>query len=289
MPDNVPPRPRNEWQQARLAQLVEAVVPPSNNAFPEDEDELPLPSENLFDEDYHPPEPEGRKPRWPELELIPIRQKRRVDQPRFKIEYDNLNDIRMRLINSIVYVGGGAYYVTDVTTYKKEYWLILRDDKGKRWSVPYGATAEINLRTPEPRYLQVKTTPMFFIRTPAREQSQGLSGRNVMVKPVGTAKDYQRWHELTDILTGLSSCDPDPWSELYADLMVKKRLFPSIRLSNHVAFYLDHQDKLLAEYKGRYLGEVQDDTIHVDARDYARPWIARDVSEIGCTPVLRKE
>jgi hypothetical protein len=81
-------------------------------------------------------------------------------------------------------------------------------------------------------------------------------------------------------MSGISN-DILPWSWNYTDLM-KRGFLPAMRLSKSIAVYTDGKGDLQAEYRGRYLGRLNENTISVDDEDFSKPWIKAAVNEVAC-------
>lgn len=228
---------------------------------------------------------EKERAKWlklPELtpEIHPT--KRRMNMPRLKIKYETLHDIRLRLQHTLIFVGSNLFYVRDVQELDGDFLLILNDSSGITYRCWYNQSDAIDLRTPEPQYIVVEDRqPAFLTRLPGRSQRQGLCSDNAYARWVGSSgTDLFRVHNFNWMMRNIKS-DPVLWSSTLYDLMVKAEAFRSVRLSKDIAFYTD-STALHAEYRGRELGVVNDNEISVSEQDAARPWIGRDVRNIGC-------
>lgn len=218
--------------------------------------------------------------RYPLLQPSTGTLKRRLAQPKFKFSFDRSEDAHLRLTHSLITVGADLYHVRDVFWIDNKPYLVLENAAGKSYRLPYEDDS-IDLRTPDPQYYMHEDVPMYYIRVPARQQAQGLTGRNVVVKRVGeySATTFEsQWN----FMKGMKNTQTVLWSPVYADIIVKLKALRSIRLSPAVAFYRDKHDKLTAEFRGRRLGAVHDDEIYVDEDDYSRSWIKKEIQLIGC-------
>lgn len=222
---------------------------------------------------------------WANLPDIPpatTTLKRRLPQPVFKLPYETINDIRLRLLNGLVYIGPSLYHVDEIRQYnhdgQSDYLLKVTNADGTRYKASYNSHA-IDLRSPEPQYYAEQNFPVYLLRPPYRQQHQALQLSNTVVKPVGR-HSWQKPRNLASMMRGLTD-ECLSWAPNYADLMLKAKAFNAIRLSKDVSFFV-HRDKLLAEYKGRPLGKVYDNEIHVDENDRSKPWIKHDVETVGC-------
>jgi hypothetical protein len=219
---------------------------------------------------------------YPEIDVPPLPPKRRLTQPRFKLVYENRDDLWSRIGNSFIWVGSSVFFVEDVYEHKHEFWLILSDGKGKRYKAAYNANTSIDLRSPEPQYINLDSGPAFITRKPDRQFIQGMSRGNIYIKSIGKSR-FNRLDDMYELIPGLSDTESLMWQPNYLDLMLKTRALRTLRLSQSIAFYRNKENQLYAEYRGRPLGVVNDDCVELDERDYVRPWIKQDLHEIGCT------
>lgn len=210
--------------------------------------------------------------------LVPVgTRKRRVFQQKFTLDFDRVEDIQLRLYHTIVTIGQNLYYVNELLKVDGKWVLVVQDGDRQSYRVPY---EDVDLRTPEPQYYLDGDTPMFYFRLPSRQQSQGLNGRCVVTKKVGEANALTL-QDTYRFMKGMGDTNPVLWSPAYADVIVKLKALRALRLSPSIAFYRE-DDRLMAEYRSRRLGEVHDDEIYVDEDDYARPWIKKEAQRIGC-------
>lgn len=215
----------------------------------------------------------------PDVPVVKLPSKRRLSQPAFKPEFETLHDIRLRLCNGAIFIGANMFYVRDVLEAEDDYLLLLRDVDSVEYKCMYSKTPDIDLRSPEPQYIMYEDKPVFFMRPPWRQHRQALNHENIAVKHIGS-KEFIHG-EPREVMRGISR-ESMIWSQTYCDLMMKMRALRSLRLSKNVTFWRKDRTVLAAEYKGRELGEVHEDTIFVSDTDVQKPWIRRDVREIGC-------
>jgi hypothetical protein len=198
----------------------------------------------------------------PEVTVVIKPSKRRLSQPILKPTFETWHDIELRLRNTMIFVGSEPYHVIETVQDGKDYLLFLLDKNGKKCKVPYYACEHIDLRSPEPQYFIYQSQPAFLRRTQARSQRQGWCYENSACNYVGQTRTW-RTENIGDVMVGLNT-DPFPWSSGYSNLM--KAQVRALRLSRDVAVYLD-KNGINAEYRGRLLGPVQEDTITVDDFD----------------------
>jgi hypothetical protein len=216
---------------------------------------------------------------WTTYQPVYETAKRRLPFPAFKLELNTVDDAGLRLSNTIVYIGPDPVFVTGVALGRDgQMYLLFRAVDGKDYKIAYH-DPKVDLRSPEPQYLVYHHEPVYLIRNALRQQKQGLDRSNSMIKPVN--KNPHRWDHAMEVCKGLKEQTNLSWTPQYHDLMVRARAFRSLRLSPNVCFFAD-DDKVKAEYRGRLLGDVNDNEITLDDSDKRRPWIAKAVKEIGC-------
>lgn len=214
----------------------------------------------------------------PEVQAVRAASKRKVEQPRVKPRFQSLHDIRLRLSGTCIFVGPDMYYVNDIYELDNDYLLSVTGRDGKNRRVWY-SNELIDLRSMEPQYVNLESGPYFVFRPPMRSQRQGMCDENLRAKRPGD-RQYQR-PGLLSIVKGFGT-QSVPWSAEYARLMNVEGVLPTLRLSKDVAFYRE-RDRLKAEYRGRLLGFVNDDTVYLDDSDLRRPWIQNALRDVNCS------
>ncbi len=214
----------------------------------------------------------------PDVPIVRLPSKRRMAQPTLKIQYDTLHDITMRLSNSLIFVGSVLYYCREIVEIDKEFLLIVENADDQRFKCWYKNDA-IDLRTIEPQYIRHQASPGFLCRSPSRQQRQGILFDNVYCRCVGGGGTV-RFENIRSLIDGVTT-EIYPWTPTYLDLMLRLRALPALRLSKDVALYTKRKGPLMAEYRGRLLGEVKDNTVLVDKDDFTRPWIVNAARMVG--------
>lgn len=223
---------------------------------------------------------------YPLLDIPPIRPKRRVNMPTFRLEFDNVSDISRRLKNTAVYIGGELFFVVAIHDEDKEFVLYLSDGKSQKSRIAYNSK-EINLRAPEPRYItSPKLGVLYCYRIPVREQQQGLSRTNTVLKEIigGTKR---RPDDMLHLIRCLNNNKTISWDEKYFELM-RNEIIHNMRLNNSIAVAAS-EDKILAEYKGRFLGNIRDDVVLMSDTDFDCPWIRQELSSVNLKAKTSKE
>jgi hypothetical protein len=216
----------------------------------------------------------------PLLEVPPLPPKRRYAQPKFKIMYESRDDLWARLGGTYIWVGQQVFHVDDAREHKSEIWLIVSGAGGKYFKVPYKATEHLDLRSPDPQYVNIGTGPVFLTRKPDRQFLQGMTRSNLFTKRIGKTR-FHRLEDGRELVPALSDTESLVWQSSYSELM-KTRALQQLRLSPCIAFYRN-QFGLAAEYRGRPLGYVTENCVSLDDNDFDKPWIRQDLHEIGCT------
>lgn len=218
----------------------------------------------------------------PEVPIVDLPMKRRVTQPRFKLHYDTVKDFNLRLGNSIIHVGRLPYYVREIVQNKDDIILVVEDEKKSKGKITYQKNEAIDLRTPEPQYLMLDSYTVRLTRPPFRQQVQGLHSQNSFIQRVG--KDNEgcyHWENPYELLWALKEgMNTITWDKETVNLMLKYRALKTLRLSGNVAAYRVGSD-IFIEYKGRGLGELQDNWVRVDDLDMKQPWIKKDLQEVN--------
>jgi hypothetical protein len=217
---------------------------------------------------------------YPLLKPVKRPSKRRLEQPTLKPMFATFHDLSLRLQGTFIFIGSDLYRVYDMRDAGDDYILIVQDKDGANFHVFYNECREIDLRTPEPQYIQFQRMPVFLYRTPSRSQRQGICAENTLGRCAGTGDIIRVTDQPRDLMAGIST-DILPWSSGYTDLM-RRGFLPSMRLSKNVAVYTDKKGEFHTEYRGRYLGELRENVVFAGEHDSEKPWIRAAVNEVAC-------
>jgi hypothetical protein len=208
--------------------------------------------------------------------------KRKVEQPVFKIEFETLEQIQLRLSGTLIFVGDELFLVQGITEGKNEgkrdFILQLIDYRSRTYRAWY-SDPNIDLRSPDPQYILYNNRPAFMTRLARRQQQQGLHRHNTGIKYVGESR-FSNLDNYRELQKGLQYRDTIKWDAKLAELMLKARAIQSLRLSNNIAAWVKSDD-LLVEYKGRPLGQLKENCILCDGDDAKQPWVKRDTAAAG--------
>lgn len=212
-------------------------------------------------------------------ELLPT--KRRLGQPTFHPKFETLNDIHLRLRGTLIFVGTHLFFVDAIYEWENDYLLILKDRQDHTVRAWYNRTPGIDLRSIEPQYVTMNGKPGYVYRPPYRQNRQGMSYENLCCKWPG--EDIgDRLADSVSLMQGLTR-ETHTWSPQYKYLMKDIKVMPALRLSRDLAFYTK-EENILAEYRGRTLGVVDDNTVMLDRLDFQRSWIKDAIRSVGCSP-----
>lgn len=213
-----------------------------------------------------------------------VEYKRRLSQPPFKLDFDTLEDIRMRLNGSVILIGGKMYCVREVHKVRRDWALVVSDEKARFFYVMYSSPL-VDLRAPEPRYVLIQDLGVVWLfRPPSQQQSQGGTEKNMCYFRVGQSMGSpQKLRAIPYILEGIAQQDEMVWSSQVHELL-QLGAVPSLRLSNNVAIYSVLTPKgreVHLEYKTRSFGQIKDGKVSLSKRDLSCPWIVHDLNLVG--------
>lgn len=199
--------------------------------------------------------------------------------PPFKLLYSNIEEAQLRLNESIVMVRGRPFYVTDTVREKRDFMLYVKDTRNKTFKIPY-SHPDLDMRSPPPGYIHSGPVVSFLVRKPERIYKQGLTSQTAQHKPVGTDR-WKHFNSISDILRGIEGRTNRKWDGSIAK-HVQEGLIHSLYLSEHIGVGRKAAlEKTFVEYKGRTLGELQEDTVSLDPDDFDVSWIKNDLREVG--------
>lgn len=226
--------------------------------------------------------------KYPDVIINHSPSKRRIFQPAFRMSFETLADISLRLRHTIIFIGPEPYYVEDIKQTENDFLLLVskRHGEGEEiYKVFYNKELAVDLRSPEPQYISYHSKPVYLVRPPYRQQQQGISYSNSYGKPLGHS-GIHRLDNSNEVIKGLREQETiAPWSETYSDLMLRIRAMPSIRLSKSLCAYVSEEyasEGVFVEYRGRKLGELKENTILMDEEDCSKPWIKREIAMVNC-------
>lgn len=202
------------------------------------------------------------------------------DRPRlqpFKMNYDTLDEVRMRFNKTVILVKGNPFAVTDQRQISEQFYLLLEDAQNKR---SYSSLRDIpDFRPAAPGYVRLGESNGYLRRSPARVNQQGMTSNSVVIKKVGdTANLPFNNGGLVDALTTRGKLLK--WEASYERLF-NDRVVSTMRLSDTLAVYQKKAGGIVAEYKGRRLGDIKEGVVKLyDEDDIIQPWLKSDAKKV---------
>lgn len=217
---------------------------------------------------------------YPDLNLDALEAKplRRRELTPFKINYETYQEIKLRLMNTVISIKGHAFLVQKIKQPTPgKFLLALQDHAGNIVSVKYDDIQD--LRSIPPMYVVTGGTG-WLRRHPGRVYQQGITRQNTTLWDVA-GKGVVGNIDVNKLIRNLGTRDNRKWDATMYSL-VKQGELPVIRLSDDVAVKREEDNKILACYRGRVLGEIRDnDVLVMDEDDLLQGWIERATTEVG--------
>lgn len=203
--------------------------------------------------------------------------------PRFKLKYATDDEARMRLEGTFVTIQDRMVKVCKIQQVRQGDEVgtgcIALNESGHQEYLLF-TDEGLNLRSPDPGYIQLMDTTVLFRRKPARVYKQGINGENSIFSRVG--KEGDRWpvfgrypdHVVCEAFNNRSVHRFTP------ELMEDKS---SLRLSDRIAVFKRNGGKLHVEHRGYYLGPlIRNTQVKVDALS---PWTCNALAAVGLEAV----
>jgi hypothetical protein len=202
--------------------------------------------------------------------------KRKRPLPSFKIDYQTYAEIKLRLLNTIILINGVPFYVGKIKQKGEDYVLgVTGDGQSGYFTVKYSDIKD--LRSLPPMYITTSKTG-WLARHPGRVYQQGATRQNTMMFSIDGRDSWGI--DSSNMLRAISRRENRKWNETLLSLM-KSGDLTNTRLSDEVAV-LRSSDKILACYKARPLGFIQDNTVTlIDEDDILQGWIEASAEEVG--------
>lgn len=216
-----------------------------------------------------------KKDKWRPLnpDLIPPLD---ADEPPFKMPYQALEEVQLRLNQSVILVKSQPFYVNSVEPEKGDFMLHLSDAKKGQFKLPYSCP-DLSLRSPPPGYVVSQDGVVsYFVRVPERVQKQGCAPENTKRKKIGEST-WGSFSGAGDILNSLSGRKPRVYTRAIHAHM-QDGLIKAAFLTKNVALFAKDED-VLCEYKGRKLGYVRDGYVALPGSDRGMSFIVRDLRQ----------
>jgi hypothetical protein len=203
------------------------------------------------------------------LETVPLRKH---DLQPFKINYDTLQEVKLRLNNTAISIKGHTFVVKAVRSDHGQFFLAV-SDLNKTYKVNYKDLTDL------------RSIPAMYVgsgwlcRIPARVYQQGLNRHNTLLKSVDCSSSISNMNP-DQIVSQIRSRVKRSWDSTLLSLVSNGDL-SNLTLSGDVA--VKHEKgKVMACYRGRKLGYVQGNEVTVlDEDDLLQSWIEKPVKNVG--------
>lgn len=199
----------------------------------------------------------------------------------FKAEYDSHEQIQQKLYQSVILIKGWPFLVQGTIALEKGgFGLLLSDRDGTYKWVNYEEITDC--RSLAPGYVNYSSAAYWVYRIPERQNHQGMTARNTLMKAAGTEHRSQGMNSnvLMQSVTGRKNI---PFQTNLMD-MIESDVFSSVRLSNNLALHKVKNKGAIAgvEYIGRPLGLIVDGRVKVlDDADLGPTWISKDCLDVN--------
>lgn len=218
---------------------------------------------------------------WTEPELnvdaLPVMPVNRRALPAFKLPYQKLDEIQLRLNKTMIMVKGNPFYIRSIKQTNNQFYLNMVDPEGKAWRSKYSDIPD--LRSPPPMFITDSGKTGWMQRIPERIYQQGLNRSNTMIRGLSSDSAVTTFNPEKMCKT-IANRMNRKWDGTLATLM-EETAINAVRLSDSVAAGR-HGDKILAFYKGRTLGVIHGDEVKLqDEDDLLQDWIVRDARDAG--------
>lgn len=259
----------------------------------EDEDEAPFPDppvlhpnpvENAFDalmaaQDFR-KNPMRQIKEGPEF----FRQmtERSTRLPRFKLEYASVDECRMRLEGTFVTIQDNMIKVMKIDMVRQggEYGVgCTAMDSENDYTQLLFAKEGMNLRSPDPGYIQVGPKAYFYRRIPARIYKQGICADNTFFSLAGKDLRSALFGMVPDSML-LKAFNNRPVIQYDPQLMEGK---DSLRLSDRVAVFKKN-GRHTVEHKGVTLGSINGRRVFVQNPSV---WVENALNSVGLEAVTK--
>lgn len=210
------------------------------------------------------------------LDTLEVKPLRKYELRPFKINYETYSEIKLRLLNTVISIKGHPFLVQKIANTTTGFKLAVTNGE-KTQTVMYNDI--IDLRTMPPMYINGSSYPGWMCRVPGRVYQQGMNRSNTILKSLD-GKQNLTGLEAQHFIKTFHKRKTRKWDETLSSLLQNGEM-GSLRMSDEVAVKVE-KGKVLACYRGRFLGKIQDNDIIVgDEDDLLQQWIERSVKEVG--------
>lgn len=211
-----------------------------------------------------------------DLDALVVTPLRRHELKAFKIDYETYAEIKLRLLNTIIAVKGHPFLVQKIAQTPQGFKLAVSNGT-KTFAVMYNDLTD--LRSLPPMYVNSPSYPGWLCRRPGRVYQQGMNRSNTQLLSIDGKAAVSNL-DATYFVKTFHKRQTRAWDTTLHSLLEGGEI-GSIRLSDDVAVKND-KGKILACYRGRFLGKIKDaDVLVGDEDDLLQQWIERSVKEVG--------
>jgi hypothetical protein len=206
---------------------------------------------------------------------------RDIALPPFKVEYDSHEQINQKLNQTVILIKNNPFYVHQTCEYERgKFALLVSDPDGENNTIVHYDDV-VDCRGIAPSYYNHRGSAWWIYRVPERQNSQGMSQRNMQFKPAGE-RNHPGMCRTNDLLKALAQAKDIKYAPNLTDLLLSGAN-NSLRLSSRVAIYQSGKKgaPIGVEYCGRPLGLVIGDRCKVlDETDLIPSWMHKDLAKV---------
>ncbi|HUP80336.1 MAG TPA: hypothetical protein VM260_17405, partial [Pirellula sp.] len=185
------------------------------------------------------------------LDALEAKPLRKHELRPFKIEYETYQEIKLRLLNTVIAIKGHPFLVQKIAVKPDGFQLAVSDGL-KTYVVKYSDL--VDLRSLPPMYIQTQANqPGWLCRMPGRVYQQGINRQNTIVKSIDSKATVAALDTNYFVRT-FGKRQKRTWDPTIKSLLEWGEI-GSVRLSDDVAVKSE-KGKILACYKGRFLGKI---------------------------------
>lgn len=221
--------------------------------------------------------------RYPAMDLEKIPEgpyiPRDINLSPFRVDYDTHEQLHQKLAGTVVLVKNMPMQVMETGEVKGKFLLALKYN-GKTAYLPYDELKDC--RSIAPGYFMYDSTAYWIYRVPERQNSQGMSPKNMHYKAVGSE---QRGSAQCSMLQQALSMAKDVEFHPKISEVLSASATGGFRLTNKVAIYQSKKKgaEIAVEYIGRPMGLIiKEHIVRVyDESDLQPSWIHKDLAKAG--------
>lgn len=217
----------------------------------------------------------------PELD-VPNLTEKVFDRPKlrpFKLQYDTLDEVRMRFKGTCILIKGNPFFVSDLRKKDDKFHLLVEDHLDAKTTVRLDHIDDF--RSAPPGYVQLETDNLYMTRVPARVNQQGLNNTNTTLRRISTGKALA--FNAKSLVQAIETKGRVLlWADNYRAL-IENRIIPELRLSDEVAMFTKRTDTVYVGYKGRMFGKLDEGNVVKadDEDDLIQPWVKKHFDKVN--------